>query len=72
MDADTLKSMRLDKRLTQQEVADRMGVSQAHYSKIERGEKSQEVVEATQVVSRMRYRGNRTGGGVYRTGRKKG
>ncbi len=69
--AEALRAMRLDKRLTQEEVADKLGVSQGHYSSIERGLKASEVAEAQEVVNRMRLRGNRTGGGEQKVGRQK-
>ena len=68
----TLRSMRLEKRLTQGEVASKMKVSQAHYSAIERGIKQSEVSDAMQTVSRMRLRSDRTGGGDQKAGRQKG
>ena len=40
------REMRLDKRLTQAEVAEKMKISQASYSAIERGEKPRAVQEA--------------------------
>lgn len=63
--------MRLEKRLTQADVAQRLKVSQSHYSAVERGEKSSEVAEAMKLVSTMRLRGNRTGGGEQKAGRRK-
>lgn len=67
----TLREMRLDKRLTQQDVATAMKVSQAHYSAIERGEKPRDVDEAMKTVNRMRSRSDRTGGGDLKAGRKR-
>ncbi|WP_454259289.1 helix-turn-helix domain-containing protein [Pseudoxanthomonas mexicana] len=58
----TLKDMRLDKRLTQAEVAEKMKVSQAYYSAVERGQKPGENTQAMQVINRMRFRGDRTRG----------
>jgi transcriptional regulator with XRE-family HTH domain len=69
--AENLRAMRLDKRLSQEEVAKELKVSQAHYSAIERGLKPAEVDEAQKVVSRMRLRGSRTGGGEQKVGRNK-
>lgn len=68
----TLKEMRLDKRLTQAEVAEKMKVSQAYYSTVERGKKPGVVDEAIQVINRMRFRGDRTDGGKQKAGRQKG
>lgn len=69
--SDDLRSLRLEKRLTQQEVAAKLKVSQSHYSAIERGQKAAEVREAEQVVNRMRTRTDRTGGGAKKVGRQK-
>lgn len=69
--AETLRAMRLDKRLTQAEVAEKMKVSQSYYSQIERGGKRQEVPDALKTVNGMRKRGNRTGGGEQKAGRRK-
>ena len=69
--AETLLAMRLKKRLTQAEVAAKMKVSQSYYSQIERGEKRQDASEAMQAISDMRKRGNRTGGGDQKVGRRK-
>ena len=68
---ETLRTLRLEKRLTQEEVADKMKVSQSHYSSIERGLKPSEVTDATSIVSRMRFRSDRTGGGINKAGRQK-
>ncbi|HUB88500.1 MAG TPA: helix-turn-helix transcriptional regulator [Dyella sp.] len=69
--AKTLRVMRLEKRLTQAEVADKMKVSQSYYSQIERGEKRQDAPEAMKVISGMRKRGSRTGGGEQKAGRRR-
>ena len=69
--ADELRLMRLDKRLTQGEVARKLGVSQSHYSAIERGEKPRELTDAKLTISDMRLRTNRTGGGDMRVGKRK-
>ena len=69
--AETLRSMRIGKRLTQEQVAEKMGVSQSHYSLVERGKKLSEVVEAMHIVSRMRTRSDRTSGGEQKVGRAK-
>ncbi len=65
------REMRLDKRLTQSEVAEAMGVSQASYSAIERGEKPRGVDEAIMTINRMRARTDRTDGGTEKAGRLK-
>jgi hypothetical protein len=69
---DILREMRLEKRLTQAEVADKFKVSQSYYSAIARGEKPREIAEAQLVVSSMRSRTDRTDGGVRKAGRMKG
>ena len=70
--AQILREMRLDKRLTQEEVAEALGVSQATYSQIERGERpSRAAEEAMLTINRMRTRTDRTDGGVEKTGRLK-
>jgi transcriptional regulator with XRE-family HTH domain len=67
-----LRSLRLEKRLTQEEVARKFKVSQSYYSAIERGQKPREVSSALQVVNRMRTRTDRTDGGSKKAGREKG
>ena len=69
--AGDLRALRLQKRLPQQEVADRLKVSQSYYSSIESGRKPGEVAPAEQVVNRMRLRTDRTGGGGHKAGRQK-
>jgi DNA-binding XRE family transcriptional regulator len=69
--ADDLRALRLQKRLTQEEVAKKFGVSQSYYSAIELGKKRGEVVAAERVVNRMRLRTDRTEGGVSKAGREK-
>ena len=72
MRAKELRDMRLQKRLTQAEVADKFKVSQGYYSSIENGRKSpSEVAAAAQVVNKMRTRTNRTDGGGQKAGREK-
>jgi transcriptional regulator with XRE-family HTH domain len=66
-----IREMRLDKRLTQAEVADKMKISQASYSSIERGEKPRAVAEALATINRMRTRTDRTDGGSEKAGRLK-
>jgi transcriptional regulator with XRE-family HTH domain len=70
--AETLREMRLEKRLTQTEVAERLKVSQAYYSSVERGQKPSEVADAMKLVNKMRLRGDRTEGGGQKAGRQKG
>jgi transcriptional regulator with XRE-family HTH domain len=69
--ADDLRGLRLEKRLTQTEVAKKFGVSQSYYSAIESGQKPGEISAAEQVVNRMRLRTDRTEGGGTKAGRKK-
>jgi predicted transcriptional regulator len=69
--AEMLRTLRLEKRLTQTEVATKLKVSQSYYSQIERGEKQSDVSEAMQTVNKMRSRSNRTGGGEEKAGRRK-
>ena len=69
--ADLLRQMRLDKRLTQAEVAEKAKVSQSLYSAIERGGRPREIAEAFDIVNRMRKRTDRTAGGDKKAGREK-
>ena len=69
--ADDLRAVRLDKRLTQEEVANKFQVSQGYYSAVERGQKPNEIAEALKVVSGMRKRTDRTAGGGHKAGRQK-
>ena len=69
--AETLREMRLQKRLTQAEVAERLRVSQGYYSAIEQGKKPSELSEAMKLISKMRLRGDRTDGGEQKAGRQK-
>jgi transcriptional regulator with XRE-family HTH domain len=64
-----LRLLRLQKRLTQAEVAARMKVSQSYYSLIETGKKPDEIRPAERMVSHMRKRMDRTGGGRKKAGR---
>lgn len=64
-----LRLLRLNKRLTQEDVAKKLKVSQAHYSQIERGQKPKEILEAAEIVNRMRARTDRTSGGTKKAGR---
>jgi transcriptional regulator with XRE-family HTH domain len=69
--ADDLRALRLQKRLTQEEVADRLKVSQSYYSSIEAGRRPGEIAPAEKVVNRMRLRSDRTAGGGIKAGRRK-
>lgn len=69
--AKLVREMRLDKRLTQADVAAKMKISQASYSAIELGEKPRAVQEAVETINRMRTRTDRTDGGSEKTGRLK-
>jgi transcriptional regulator with XRE-family HTH domain len=69
--ADDLRSLRLAKRLTQEEVSKKFKVSQSYYSAIENGRKPGEIAAAEQVVNRMRTRTDRTDGGDSKAGREK-
>lgn len=68
---DLVREMRRDKRLTQEEVAAKMKISQGSYSAIERGEKPRAVEEALATINRMRTRTDRTDGGSEKAGRLK-
>jgi len=70
--AGMLREMRIQKRLTQEEVAARLRVSQGYYSSIERGKKPTEIADAMKLVNKMRLRGDRTEGGEQKAGRQKG
>jgi len=69
--ADDLRAVRLEKRLTQEEVARKFKVSQGYYSAIEQGKNPQEITEALKVVSHMRPRFDRTAGGAQKAGKLK-
>ena len=67
-----LRDLRIERRLTQQEVAAKLKVSQSYYSSIERGQKPSEIPVAIKVVSGMRKRiSARTAGGDEKVGRLK-
>lgn len=66
-----VRELRLNKRLTQAEVAAKMRISQGSYSAIERGEKPRAVDEALATINRMRTRTDRTDGGAEKAGRLK-
>jgi transcriptional regulator with XRE-family HTH domain len=66
-----LREIRLEKRLTQEEVAKKMKVSQAYYSAVERGGKPNEILNAAKIVNTMRTRTDRTDGGNKKAGRAK-
>ncbi|MGO9435250.1 MAG: helix-turn-helix domain-containing protein [Terracidiphilus sp.] len=68
---DLVRELRLNKRLTQAEVAAKMRISQGSYSAIERGEKPRAVEEALATINRMRTRTDRTDGGTEKAGRLK-
>ncbi len=65
------RELRLDKRLTQAEVAKKLKISQASYSAIERGLKPRAVEEALKAINGMRTRTDRTDGGSEKAGRQK-
>jgi transcriptional regulator with XRE-family HTH domain len=67
--AKDLRSLRIEKRLTQEQVAAKLQVSQSYYSQVERGEKPREITPALHAVSRMRMRTDRTAGGELKAGR---
>lgn len=69
--AQLTRELRLDKRLTQVEVAKKLQISQASYSAIERGEKPRAVSEAIKAINGMRTRKDRTDGGKAKAGRQK-
>ena len=69
--AEIVRNLRLDKRLTQVDVAKKIGISQSTYSAIERGEKPRGIEEAMKTISGMRTRTDRTDGGEEKTGRLK-
>ena len=69
--AQLARDLRLDKRLTQEQVAEEMGISQASYSAIELGRKPRGADEAILTINRMRTRTDRTDGGSEKTGRLK-
>ncbi len=69
--AQLAKQMRLDKHLSQAEVANAMKISQTTYSKIELGKNSGGVEDAILKINRMRYRAGRTDGGTEKAGRLK-
>ena len=69
--AQLARELRLDKRLTQEQVAEEMGISQASYSAIELGRKPRGADEAILTINRMRTRTDRTDGGSEKTGRLK-
>lgn len=69
--AEVLRRLRLDKRLTQREVGEKIGIRQIDYSLIERGERPDGILDALRVVNMMRVRTSRTPGGRFRTGHRK-
>jgi transcriptional regulator with XRE-family HTH domain len=69
--AQDLRALRLQKRLTQAEVAGKFNVSQSYYSAIEQGNRPSEVSAVLQIVNTMRTRNDRTEGGAKKAGRQK-
>jgi transcriptional regulator with XRE-family HTH domain len=67
--ARNLRALRLDKRLTQEQVAAKLRVSRSYYSEIERGAKPRDISHALRAISRMRTRTDRTEGGNLKVGR---
>ena len=66
---DILRQMRLDKHLSQAQVAQRMNISQPLYSMIESGRRPELLKDVIRVVNGMRLRSDRTLGGAMRVGR---
>lgn len=64
-----LRALRLDKRLTQEQVAAKLQVSRSYYSEIERGVRPRDIPLALRTVNRMRTRTGRTDGGELKVGR---
>jgi transcriptional regulator with XRE-family HTH domain len=64
-----LRALRLDKRLTQEQVAAKLNVSRSYYSEIERGARPRDIPLALRTVNRMRTRTDRTDGGDLKVGR---
>ncbi len=50
MDTDLIRGLRIRKRITQEVMADRLGISQGTYSKIERGRRGLEAGEALAMI----------------------
>lgn len=67
--SELVRELRLDKRLTQEEVAAKMKISQSSYSQIERGLNPDAVEDALATINRMRTRTYRTDGGSEKAGR---
>jgi predicted transcriptional regulator len=65
----TLREMRLEKRLTQADVARKGRVSASYYSQVERGKKPSDTEVFMLLVSHMRSTRKRTAGGDERVGR---
>lgn len=66
-----LRKNRIDKRLTQADVAKKAKVSASYYGLVERGERPGEIPEMISIVNRMKGTRSRTLGGTTRTGRAK-
>jgi transcriptional regulator with XRE-family HTH domain len=67
--ASNLRALRLDKRLTQEQVAAKLNVSRSYYSGIECGVRPRDIPQALRTISRMRTRTDRTEGGTVKVGR---
>jgi transcriptional regulator with XRE-family HTH domain len=67
--ASNLRVLRLDKSLTQEQVAAKLNVSRSYYSEIECGIRPRDIRQALRTVSRMRTRTDRTDGGAIKVGR---
>jgi transcriptional regulator with XRE-family HTH domain len=69
--AEMLRKNRIDKRLTQSDVAKKAKVSPSYYGLVERGERPGEIPQMMAVVNRMKGTRSRTLGGSVRVGRSK-
>jgi len=67
--SEILRQLRLDKHLSQAQVANKMNISQALYSMIETGKRPELLKDGIRVVNGMRLRSDRTLGGIMRVGR---
>ncbi len=66
-----LRQNRIEKRLTQDDVARKAKVSPSYYGLVERGERAGDVADFMAIVNRMKGTRSRTLGGGERAGRKK-
>jgi hypothetical protein len=66
--ASDLRALRLDKRLTQEQVAAKLNVGRSYYSGSECGVRSRDIPQALRTVSQMRTRTDRTGCGTVKVG----